>query len=654
MLFVLALTAVASLHGAEPPAWLTPYLTPEAREWKKAEPVVVLTDEVTYRQLSATRTEVHETHAILVHNTEAGTSKAVATLPYTANQDKISALQAWVIPPNGKTTKVSRAKFNDLSELDPRFWYQHRTLIYKPDMVLANGTILAWESTIEAESGPLRANGWSADNLPTWHASLQVTPLPGSVITWFNHNPNLPSPTIDAATGRHTWQLSQLLPPKHGKPTGFHARWNRISLRISPDQTTSDRHATWSGLSSSIDELFGQRAALTPELQAKAKALIAGKPDRWERIRALVDFVQGQVTYLSAARENDYLAGYRPQSAADSLRLRYADCKDKATLLIALLSAIHEQAHPVLLFATNPDHVNPKCPATSFNHAIVAIDAGADAPADWPIVTDPTLGRLVIVDATAMKGMFGILPKMDQGGYALIVHPEHGNLIQLPTDKPELGGIELKGQLSLAANGDVTANIRETRLGQIAYLDHLSLENLPADKARARIEKQIQKTVSLVENFNYTTNWEANTFSLVQEIRFHAPRFGRRAGKDSLILTPSFSRELQPLNVWQTKYLGRSFLTQEQIREEIHFTLPAEATLAELPAPLQLEHGSARVDITYTQEAGALVYRSYFYQPAGLYEKADYDKLYELRQDYLKAQNRPVILKVAAAAAQTK
>ncbi len=54
------------------------------------------------------------------------------------------------------------------------------------------------------------------------------------------------------------------------------------------------------------------------------------------------------IVYLAITLDKDSVAGYRPHPAAEILRNRYGDCKDKATLLVSLLRAIGEDGRLVL------------------------------------------------------------------------------------------------------------------------------------------------------------------------------------------------------------------------------------------------------------------------------------------------------------------
>ena len=79
-----------------------------------------------------------------------------------------------------------------------------------------------------------------------------------------------------------------------------------------------------------------ERRAPSKEVRTKAEELTKGLTSNLEKTEALYDFVAKNFRYVSLSLG---LARYQPQAAADVLHNQYGDCKDKNTLLAALLEA---------------------------------------------------------------------------------------------------------------------------------------------------------------------------------------------------------------------------------------------------------------------------------------------------------------------------
>jgi len=90
----------------------------------------------------------------------------------------------------------------------------------------------------------------------------------------------------------------------------------------------------------------GDRRIPTAEVRAKTDEVVRGAKTEMEKVRAICEYVVRNVRYASLS----FGAGrYQPHAAAEVLANQYGDCKDKATLLEAMLDAVGFSAAPVLL-----------------------------------------------------------------------------------------------------------------------------------------------------------------------------------------------------------------------------------------------------------------------------------------------------------------
>ena len=148
--------------------------------------------------------------------------------------------------------------------------------------------------------------------------------------------------------------------------------------------------------------------------------------DRMDRIGAIVSRLHEQVRYtgveFGAAR-------LTPQRPSEVIQRHYGDCKDKATLLVAMLRAAGIDAD-VALLSTGPGmDVDAQLPGMNqFNHAIVYVPAADKQPAVW-------------IDATAEYFQPGILPFEDSGRMALVIAPGADKLTR--TSDPQTGNSTL-------------------------------------------------------------------------------------------------------------------------------------------------------------------------------------------------------------------
>jgi lipoprotein NlpI len=111
---------------------------------------------------------------------------------------------------------------------------------------------------------------------------------------------------------------------------------------------------------------------VSPELAVEVDRIRAqgGSPE--EQARHVLDFVQTQIRYFGT-ESGEY--SHQPASPSHVLQQRYGDCKDKVTLLIAMLRALGVSAEPVLVSTYYRSAVDGMLPSPlAFNHVIARVD----------------------------------------------------------------------------------------------------------------------------------------------------------------------------------------------------------------------------------------------------------------------------------------
>ena len=153
------------------------------------------------------------------------------------------------------------------------------------------------------------------------------------------------------------------------------------------------------------------------DLQKRVRAAVGGTKDRREIVARALAAVQKDVRYAGVEVGEGSII---PRTPATVLHNKYGDCKDKATLLVAMLRSAGVPAHVVLLRAGTDLDANDDLPGLGmFNHAIVRVDAAGGAEAIW-------------VDPTDEFARAGELPIEDQGRMVLVADPSTSSLTRTP------------------------------------------------------------------------------------------------------------------------------------------------------------------------------------------------------------------------------
>jgi tetratricopeptide (TPR) repeat protein len=191
------------------------------------------------------------------------------------------------------------------------------------------------------------------------------------------------------------------------------------------------------------------------EMKAKVKELVAGKESRMDKIRAIYEFVTGDIQY--DAREFD-VHGYKPYTATQIFDMKKGDCKDKALLFNTLLKEIGVDGYPVLLYAdmSRDEEDLSLAMVGDFNHCIAYVPD-----------TDGK-GTPRFFDGTAEYASAYLPPLMDQGAKVLVVKPEGAELMTVPKAPADTAGLFQDWDVKVHEDGSATAVCKMTWKGDFA------------------------------------------------------------------------------------------------------------------------------------------------------------------------------------------
>lgn len=337
--------------------------------------------------------------------------------PWFENQSEIHAR---VLQPNGTFVELDQKTITDAPvkpDDDQTFSSQHVRRAPLPGITI--GAIVEETTSVE-EKLPYFGGGSLyrfvfRQNVPMARARLLVE-MP-SAMPYKDLIHGLPglSPTKSEAEGRRriVYEATSL--------AAWHA--SDIDLETNTPTTPLVEFATgtsWSSIASGYAQLTDPQT-----LTEEAKTIVPKKlpPSRIAKIAAIVKQLHHEVRYtgveFGAAR-------LTPQKPSEVIQRHYGDCKDKATLLVAMLRATGIKANLALLSTGAGRDVDESLPGINqFNHAIVYVPAGAKGEdAVW-------------IDATAEYYAVGTLPFEDEGRNALVISPQTTTLTRTQDPQPE-------------------------------------------------------------------------------------------------------------------------------------------------------------------------------------------------------------------------
>ena len=212
--------------------------------------------------------------------------------------------------------------------------------------------------------------------------------------------------------------------------------------RHSHNEVTAHTFSSWEEVGRWYAGLEKERRVPSKEVRDKAHALTKGLTTDLEKTEVLYDFVAQNFRYVSLSLG---LARYQPQPAADLRRNQYGDCKDKNTLLAALLEA--EGLHSSSVLINSFRKLDPDVPSPSqFNHVITML----------PLATDE-----VWLDATTEVAPFRLLAQSLRKKQALVIPPDGApHLEETPADPPMPNKqlAEIEGKIDESGRLDATVS----------------------------------------------------------------------------------------------------------------------------------------------------------------------------------------------------
>ena len=217
----------------------------------------------------------------------------------------------------------------------------------------------------------------------------------------------------------------------------------------------------WQQISTWYAKLQSERAVPDESIKARAAELTRGATSADEKARRLYDFVAQSIRYVSLSFG---IGRYQPHAASEVLQNGYGDCKDKHTLLQALLSAEGIKSYPVLVHSDRKLDTDVPSPA-QFDHVITAAKLGEN---------------LVWLDSTAEVAPYGLIMYGLRNKQAVVASSDSaGGLRRTPSEVPVQNGTKLNINGKVSELGALDANVELTATGDAGFRLRATFRQVP-------------------------------------------------------------------------------------------------------------------------------------------------------------------------------
>lgn len=392
-------------------------------------------------------------------------------------------------------------------------------------------------------------------------------------------------------------------------------------------------YARWEDMGRWYAALVREQLVPDAALRAVAHAVVEGARDDAEKVQRIHRHVLERTRYVGIELG---IHGWKPYRVGQVHSRGYGDCKDKASLMVAMFREVGVDARLVLLRTFDQGPLVDIPTMWAFNHAIAYV---------------PSLD--LYLDGTAEFSGPAELPFMDQQAMALLVDVQTGAVQRasppLVASRTNLN--ESSYTIRLDAQGGMALEGQEAFAGQRAPEERARLQEPGTQQATLERDFSSLYPGATVEDVKVSSP-RALDVPLTYAFRASVPAFGQPDGpvlRVPITLYPhELAREYAPTATRRHDVvLNFPFITRNRMR----FVLPQGATVEDLPSSGTVSSPHFEFTQTITGQADGYVVEEVAHLKSRRIPAADYPRF---RQALLEADRRmrvPVVLRVPAAPA---
>jgi hypothetical protein len=521
--------------------------------------------------------------------------------------EKINYFRVWTLASDEKQYMAQDTDFAEVGDTQiPIMLSTYKERIVHPPAADVGATIFCESEEILRPY--MHEKVWRIQNgIPIVFQALELDLHPGHTHSQAWHSFNAVTP-FEIAPNHWRWELRDM-PALDLRDIPSHPEWEALAARMSVqwgDAAVDGTDNEWKAIGSWITGLEADRAVPSPDITSYTQSLIAGASDFYTKLSRITDNIQKNIRYFVVSRG---ISGFQANHAADIFRNRYGDCKDKTTLLIAMLrvAGINAYYMPV---DDRRGIVDPVDPSLYGNHMITAIEVpGYVNDSRLMAITNGQNGRrYLIFDPTDERTPVGNLRSDLQGSYGTLAAGPASQVLALPILPPDANGNLRKGSFTLAADGTLSGQVDSTHMGSEGAEIRLDLKYTDEKERRQALENSVARDVpgAILNSFQYVQPSELDK-PLELHYKLTAAQYAHQAGhlllvRPRVVGTHSIAFNDKPRSVPINLYATGRW------HDTFDITLPPGYVVDETPDPVNLSFDFATYHSTVTAKGDQLHY----------------------------------------------
>ncbi|MGC1871035.1 MAG: DUF3857 domain-containing transglutaminase family protein [Acidobacteriaceae bacterium] len=640
-ILVVALGCSIPAHASNPqiPDWALNASTVKG-DWGDAKAVVLLQD--TLLTVEPDGKAIERDRMVVKILRPEGRDEATPEVGFSKD-NKLLSFHVWSIGPDGHHYAMKDSEYVEAGTSGNGILYADERAKMASPPGADPGGVVAWETT-QQQPTYMSEDHWRFQNsVPTVETSFEIDLPPGwhQSPVWFRHNA---VSATEVAPNHFRWEIDNLKGIDLSQ-VRLHPAWTALAGRMSVHFSANpipEGSALWEKIGTWYQGLAAPESEGGTDISAEARS-VAGDGDFMARLSNVADFMQQQIRYVGIEIG---IGTLQPHSAEEVFRNRYGDCKDKATLMISMLSTVGIRATWMFV-----DHrrgvIDPGTPSIFGDHMITAIEipAGYDNPRLQAVVTTRAGKKYLIFDPTNEYVPIGEIPENEQGSYGLLVAGADSQVIQLPILKPDMDTTDRTAKFRLSQDGTLTGEVTVLHSGASSWHQRENLSMASEKDQQKNLERSLQRSFS---SFTLGTEKTDNVMVLDKplEVQYQVtvPMYAKDAGTLLLIRPRVIGSDacelLDKPRVYPISFDGAGIW-----KDDFAVTIPAGYVVDDMPTAVNMDVGFASYHSEVKAEDGVLHYHREFTLKQLTLPPSDYTALLKLEAAIATDENSDAVLK---------
>jgi len=571
---------------------------PDASEYPDADAIILL-NKFSHEVLESGRSR-YTVHQVVKIFTERGIqSYGEAIMPFKSRSQNIEVNIARTILPDGAVVEAPDESFHDVTPPGLLEYNLFSDMMWKvvamPSLQL--GAIIEYQITVEDAAEPVSDKIWFWGGMafqttePILQSKYALRVPKDFTFKWKTYNAEIEPIILHNETNTtYLWV--------YGETEAIQLELNMASLADIVPRLSYSSVQSWDDVASWYNELAVECYNTDEMIESTVAELIANAKTDEEKIEAIYYFVASQIRYVGV----EYGKGaYQPNYAQDVFRNRFGDCKDKATLMIAMLELAGVEAYPVMISPAPFDRIDLELPSPGqFSHVIAALPTSE--------------GDYIWLDPTSETCSYGDLPVSDQGRKAFVITKEGGKFADTPTYPSSANKLTLSSEISLNPDGSIYGKEQTQTSGQHNLEYRLLYKSLKPNETRDFFASMLnhQFPAAKIENLNISDLNDMDT-PVETSIEFSSSQYGMLLEDKLFFPLPNDNLSDYAILVGppERKYdLDLGY--QRQLAKTVSISIPEGYTVPSLPPDVELNEDFGSFKRSYRFENNTVKYEMDF------------------------------------------